>query len=389
MIVRIVSATVCRVLLNTARRFAYPFAPVLSRGMDVPLTAVTTIIAANQATGLLGIFFGPMADRFGYRKMMLAGLGLMAVGMMAGGWFPLYGVVLMGLLMAGLGKSAFDPAIQAYVSERVPFHRRGLAIGAMEFAWAGSTLLGIPILSVLIDAYGWRSPFFFLGLSALIGLGTIAALIPQDSPHRSRCAAPSMKGSFKEIIRHRPALGIMIVSLLANCANDGLFVVYGAWLEQTFSMGILGLGAATSVIGAAELGGELASAMFGDRIGLKRAVFFGLSLSTGAYLLLAATEGAVGLALGGLFAVFLTYEFAIVSSISLATELVPGRRATMMAAFFAAAGIGRIIGAFSGGFIWSIGGISANISFSAALSVLAIAALFWGLKQWRGVESSE
>jgi predicted MFS family arabinose efflux permease len=181
----------------------------------------------------------------------------------------------------------------------------------------------------------------------------------------------------------------MLVSLLANCANDGLFVVYGAWLERTFSMGILGLGAATSVIGAAELGGEVVSAVFGDRIGLKRAVFFGLSLSTAAYLTLPATEAAVPWALAGLFVIFLTYEFAIVSSISLATELVPGRRATMMAAFFAAAGIGRIIGALCGGFIWTIGGISANITFSASLSLLAIVALFWGLRRWDGIESSE
>jgi predicted MFS family arabinose efflux permease len=382
MIVRIVFATICRILLNTARRFAYPFAPVLSRGMNVPLTAVTTIIAANQATGLLGIFFGPMADRLGYRRMMLAGLGLMGVGMLAGGWLPVYGVVLVGLLMAGLGKSAFDPAIQAYVSERVPFHRRGLAIGAMEFSWAGSTLLGIPLLSVLIAAYGWRSPFFFLGILALAGLAVIAALIPPDPVSRSRTERSSMGGSFREILRYRPALGIMMVSLLGNAANDGVFVVYGAWLEQTFSMGILGLGAATSVIGGAELGGEMVSAIFGDRIGLKRAVLFGLFLSGVAYLLLPQTEGAVPLALAGLFIIFMTYEFAIVSSISLATELVPGRRATMMAAFFAAAGIGRIIGAFCGGFIWSVGGISANIAFSAALSLLAIVALLWGLKGW-------
>ena len=35
----------CRLVLNTARRFAYPFAPVLSRGLNVPLTAVTFLIA--------------------------------------------------------------------------------------------------------------------------------------------------------------------------------------------------------------------------------------------------------------------------------------------------------------------------------------------------------
>ena len=55
-------ATVCRLVLNTARRFAYPFAPVLSRGLGVPITAITSLIAVNQATAIIGMFFGPIAD---------------------------------------------------------------------------------------------------------------------------------------------------------------------------------------------------------------------------------------------------------------------------------------------------------------------------------------
>lgn len=37
-----------------------------------------------------------------------------------------YDVVLAALLLAGLGKSIFDPAIQAYVGQRVPFQRHGV-----------------------------------------------------------------------------------------------------------------------------------------------------------------------------------------------------------------------------------------------------------------------
>ena len=37
----------CRLILNTARRFVYPFAPVLSRELGVPLTAITSLIAVN------------------------------------------------------------------------------------------------------------------------------------------------------------------------------------------------------------------------------------------------------------------------------------------------------------------------------------------------------
>ena len=92
----------CRLILNTARRFAYPFAPALSRAMGVPLTHITSMIAVNQASGLLALFFGPFADRLGYRFMMLLGLFMLAAGMLAAASLPFYAVVLMALFLAGL-----------------------------------------------------------------------------------------------------------------------------------------------------------------------------------------------------------------------------------------------------------------------------------------------
>ena len=189
-------ATICRLALNTARRFAYPFAPALSRGLGVSLTAVTSIIALNQATAVIGILFGPLADRLGYRLMMFAGLGMLVLGMFSAGCLPFYGVVLTALFLAGLGKSLFDPAIQAYIGERVPFERRGLVIGMLEFSWAGSTLLGIPFISLLIDRLGWRSPFFALGGVGLLGIVVLKTVRSKDlttpathrtAPSASRC----------------------------------------------------------------------------------------------------------------------------------------------------------------------------------------------------------
>jgi hypothetical protein len=51
--IELAAAALARLFLNTARRFAYPFAPALARGLDVPLTHVTSLVALNQGTGLL------------------------------------------------------------------------------------------------------------------------------------------------------------------------------------------------------------------------------------------------------------------------------------------------------------------------------------------------
>ena len=384
MALKIFIATLCRVILNTSRRFAYPFAPVLSRGLGVELTAITSLIAANQATALFGIFFGPVADRLGYRLMMLAAMAMLSLGMFAGGLFPFYGVILVALFLAGIGKTIFDPAVQAYVSERVSFKKRGLAIGLIEYSWSASTLVGIPLIALLIDRFGWRAPFIVLGGLSLLGMIMLAVVIPRDNKkNTSHQASMNLWGAWRHLLKKRTALGAMGFAFFISAANDNLFVVYGAWLEKSFDLSIIAIGMSTGLIGLAELSGETLTAVFADRFGLKRTVLTALTLCLISYGLLPFLGLTLPLALTGLFFIFLTFEFAIVTSMSLFTELLPEYRATMMSGFFAAAGMGRIAGALMGGHVWLAGGITATGLISAAASGLGLVSLAWGLYNWR------
>jgi len=90
-----------------------------------------------------------------------------------------------------------------------------------------------------------------------------------------------------------------------------------------------------------------------------------------------------------LFLIFLTYEFTIVSALSLCTELLPGLRATMMSGFLAAAGVGRVIGALMGGPVWLAGGILMTGAVSAVMSSLGLMCLIWGLRGWQRMERNE
>jgi DHA1 family inner membrane transport protein len=380
----VIAATLCRVVLNTARRFAYPFAPVLSRGLGVELTAVTTLIAANQVTGVLGMFFGPLADRFGHRRVMFAGMGMLIAGMLAAALLPYYGVVLVSLFLAGLGKNVFDPALQAFAGDRIAYRRRGFIIGILEFSWAASTLVGIPLIGVLIDRFGWRAPFFAIAASGLIGtlilIRALSGAEPAARPVRPRSGF--LKDSWRLCLRPW-ALGAVGFSFFISMANDTLFVVCGVWLEETFQLSIVALGIGTGLIGAAELAGEILTASAADRFGLKRSVVTGGCLSLLSYFILPAAGSHLGAALTGLFVVFVVYEFMIVSFLSLCTELVPEMRATLMATVLAAGGIGRMAGALMGGPLWLAGGMAAIATASAVASALAVVLLGWGLRRWQ------
>src|SRR5512143_1586669 len=220
-----ISTTVaCRITLNTARRFIYPFAPDLGRALNVPLTTITGLIAVNWATTVIGIGFGPIADRFGYRGMMLIGMAGLTAGMLTAGLLPFCTVLVIAQVLAGLGKSIYDPAVQAYISERVPYRRRGLVVGLMETAWAGSTLVGIPLIALLIDRAGWRAAFFALSASGFLGMILTMALVPGEGKPttgpQDRLDARKILG---KIARSRPALGMVAFGFLFNAAMDNLF----------------------------------------------------------------------------------------------------------------------------------------------------------------------
>jgi DHA1 family inner membrane transport protein len=375
--------TFCRLVLNTSRRFAYPFAPALSRGLGVDLTTVTNLIAVNQATGVLSVFFGPLADKLGYRLMMMAALGLLGAGMLAAGIHPTYVFALGALLLAGLAKNIFDPAIQAYVGHTVPFQRRGLVIGVLEFSWAASSLLGIPAAGFLIDKWGWDAPFLAMGIASLLGLLLMRLFIPKVQERGTGLYhALNYWDMWRLLFREKTARGAMAYIFLVSLANDNLFVVYGAWLEKDFGLSVVALGLGTTVLGAAELFGEFLTASLADRLGLKRTVLIGLAVSSAAYLILPFIGVGIGLALGGLGIIFLAFEFTLVTSLSLATELLPQARATMMAGFLASAGLGRVAGALIGVRIWLAGGITTTAIVSAGCGLLALLCLWRGLIGW-------
>ena len=384
----IVGTTFFRLVLNTARRFVYPFAPVLSRGLGVSLSAITSLIAINQVTSLLGALIGPLSDRLGYRKMMTTGMAMLATGMLAAAIFPIYAVVLVALFLAGLGKSIFDPAVQAWVGSRVPYRRRALVMGMMETSWSASTLIGIPLVAILIDRYGWQSPFLVMGGLGCIGAVVLFFIIPDEPEPASQKISPvEYLGAYSQLIANKPALGALGYVFFISAANDNLFVVYGAWLEKSFGLGIVALGLGTSLIGVAELLGEGLTAAVSDRIGLKRALVTGLSLSVLSYFALPFLDMSLTAALTGLAVLFFIFEFTMVTSLSLCTEILPGFRATMMSGFFATAGIGRVFGALMGGAVWQAGGILATGCISGVLTFLGMLCLLRGLKGWRRADA--
>jgi predicted MFS family arabinose efflux permease len=83
--------------------------------------------------------------------------------------------------------------------------------------------------------------------------------------------------------------------------------------------------------------------------------------------------------------VTLGFEFAIVSLLPVATELVPEERASLLSLNVTAFGLGRMAGAAGGAWIWQWQGesIAANAAAGAACAVLAAVLVLKGMAEIR------
>jgi predicted MFS family arabinose efflux permease len=363
-----------RITLNMSYRITYPFLPAIARGLGVDLTSAGLLVTARASGGLVSPIFGPLSDRYGRKRMMLIGLVLLIMGAAICAVVPLYAAFMVAFVLFGISKAIYDPTIQAYIGDRVPYERRGRAIGVTELAWSGGWLVGVPSAGWLIAHMGWQAPYALLAILSTAGLLLIAWLLPRDPP-LAQHTRPSLQ--LGVVFRNRNLLAALLVTFFLMLANEVTFIVYGAWMESRFGLSVVSLGVVSIAIGVAEAAGEFGSAAFVDRLGKRRAVLVGLALSAIAYAALPTLGVRLESVIGLLAALFIIFEFTLVSSLPLVSELAPEARATAMSANAAAMTLARMIGSVSGTalFTW-MGKLEPNAVASVIASVAAFGVLW-------------
>jgi predicted MFS family arabinose efflux permease len=278
------------------------------------------------------------------------------------------------VLLTILGKYLFDPSMQAYIGDRVPYERRGTALAVTEAAWSLSFILGVPLMGYLIATYGWAAPFPLL---VVLGLGTFAIIgwmIPRDGNAARRPGATSLK-NVRAVLTNVPVLAGISIALWASAANELVNLIFGVWLEDSFGLKIAALAGASAVIGISELTGEGLVALTTDRLGKPRALVLGLSGNALAALLLPIVGTTQVGALAGLFLFYITFEYVMVSHIPLMTEVMPGARATVLSFNLTGHSLGRMIGALLATFIYQRFGFLPVSLLAVIFNLFALLAL--------------
>lgn len=361
-----------RTVLTTSIRMVYPFLSVFARGMGVSLTDFSLALTARSIVGAFTPLLSPIADRYGRKTGILLGIGMFVAGSLVIIWLPSFAMVIFSLSISFLGMMLVIISMQAYLGDEVPYEKRGALVAITEMGWSLGFIVGMPLVGVLIASYGWRSPFPALAGLGVLSFVIISRMIPTTPPKK---AEPGNHWkSLQRVFTSAPALAALAVGLCFSVSNEVVALVFGVWLEDSFGLSILALGAASAVIGFSELAGCGLTAWLVDRLGKERSIRIGLITNSIFALLLPWLGGNQWSALAGLFFFYLTFEFTIVSSLPLLTEVLPSHRGTLMGVNIAVYSLGRALGAFFAPQFYLIGFFTNTIA-AAVFNLLAILAL--------------
>ncbi len=139
---------------------------------------------------LLPILSGALADRFGYRKLLMLAFAVMSLGYFLTSLFSSYGLVFFSLIIMAVGAGIFKPIISGTIARETDERNSGLGFGI--FYW--SINLGAFIFPLILVPYlkgiGWNWIF----IMAAVGTGWLLLLNifvykeptkPEDSGNKS------------------------------------------------------------------------------------------------------------------------------------------------------------------------------------------------------------
>jgi MFS transporter, DHA1 family, inner membrane transport protein len=344
--------------------------------VSVPvLGQVTTLVFLGSA--IIGLFAGPIADQYGKRRVLFAGVLLVLVSCLGTSLAPSYGWLLVARLGSAFSGGIMGGTTLAIAGSLFSGAERRRAMGTIVSGNAIAGIVVVPALAMVASVSSWRVSFVVLGVVALLAIPLIYRLVPDDRIEDA--GAVEMKKvleAYRPLLAQRSMLVLYGSSFVRAIGWAGTVNYLGGFLgdEQGLATGWIGVVFMVIAIGylagAKLAGSEIAS---GDprkvcTVGtLVMAVLLGLAV-----ILPIGPIAATSLLMLGAFAGGLGY----VMLISLISSESHAGQGTTMSLNAALTGFGTGIGTLLGGAFLAASGY-ALLGVGLMMFSIAAAVLVW------------
>lgn len=258
---------------------------------EVQLTL--SVFLVGFAAGML--VYGPLADRYGRRPVLVAGLGVLLAGTLACALAPTVETLILGRFVQALGGAGPVILARSIVRDLYDGSRAGQELARMG-AIMGVVPAIAPTIGGLLDGVGgWRSSFVF----TLVFAGSLAFVAVTRLPE-TRGGDPSVRLSPAGIAADFGAIlrsGAFRANVAILCAvYAGLFAYISGSsfvLQDHYGLGPVAFGLAFGAGALAFTAGSLAGQRIVMRLGMSRVMGLGTATNAagGVLMLVAALAG--------------------------------------------------------------------------------------------------
>ncbi|HYN44266.1 MAG TPA: MFS transporter [Thermoanaerobaculia bacterium] len=134
------------------------------------------IYACNYVVPILG---GALADRYGYRRMLLVAFAMLSTGYFAAGYMSTYAAVFAALLVMAAGGGLFKPIISGTIARSTNESNSGFGFGIYYWMINVGAFLA-PLIVSILRGFSWR--YVFLASSAYVALMFLPTIFVYEDP---------------------------------------------------------------------------------------------------------------------------------------------------------------------------------------------------------------
>ena len=142
-------------------------------------------------TYVLPILGGALADRYGYRRMLMVAFSLLAAGYFAAGNSSSYGLVFLSLLIMATGSGLFKPIISGTIARTTDESNSSFGFGIYYWMINLGAFLA-PLVVSWLKGFSWQYVFF--ASAAYCGLMLLPTIFTYQDPPR-----PENTKTFKQV----------------------------------------------------------------------------------------------------------------------------------------------------------------------------------------------
>lgn len=263
------------------RTILNPLLPLLKTEFGIESDATIGLISTAYFFGYtaMQIPSGILADKVGRKKIMIPGFLLFAVGPILIGVTPIFSLVIVASVIAGIGSGAYYGTAYATSSETIPEEKRGFSTAIINSGSAVGMTIGLLGASwfVLDMGFNWRI-LLFISAAIIVVMAIVFGLVLKEKP-RSKDVKEVSKESAEDKVSLKVLLSesrILSAYLLyfATCYAYYMIVTWlPAFLQQERGFEGSAIGLASSLVAIAAIPGALIFSKFSDMYANKKLSF--------------------------------------------------------------------------------------------------------------------